>query len=572
MQRACPKMALPREVQADRIGVRDRCAPSHALVACLLLCGTTPALSQVRLIAAGDLDHASAWLWARVETAGTYRCEVSTNADFSPVAFAADVEAVEGGPLTIRVQAQGLEANTVYYYRFRALDAPAGAATAASAGSASGRFRTFPSPDALAPLRFAFSGDSNFAYSPLRLLDAVAREDAAFFLWFGDTIYADAPSGGLGAARTLAEYRAKYDQMHSDPHVRSLLASSPVLVGWDDHEVRNDYAGADPQLDTQQRNAAYQAFFEHMPITPPADPTDPYRTYRRVRFGANVEFFLLDGRQYREPSARTACNGHPDPTGYIAGALFNDPACAAQLSAPRTMLGDTQREWLISGLWASTARVKFVVTSVPLQFLGILPYDRWDGYDAERREILEAIASAGVEGVFLLTTDFHGNFYNPDVLSYFRRFRPDYRLPPSAPVPELIVGPIGMETFSETLDEIRAAITSSATLGGVSDLLAALESHLYGQLRQVSGVTLVEPNRLAYALIDVDASGGVHFELKGISPESTDPAPQADTIFSAAQSGPSPVAAGASCCALPLVLGGVAVLSTWLVRRRVHNA
>ncbi len=551
---------------------RRRIAVGCALIGCGMLCAAAPALAQVRLTAAGDVDHASAWLWARVEAAGTYRCEVSTAADFSAVAFVADVDAAAGGPLTIQVQARGLPADTAHYYRFRPLAADGAPAAAGSAGDATGRFRTFPAPDSPAPLRFAFSGDSNFAYAPLRLLDSVTREDAAFFLWFGDTIYADAPSGGLGVARTLAEYRAKYDQMHSDPHVRSLLAASPVFVGWDDHEVANDYAGADPRLDAQQRDAAYQAFFEYMPIARSDDPADPYRTYRRVRYGANVEFFLLDGRQYREPSARTACNGHPDPTGYIAGALFNDPACAAQLSAPRTMLGDAQREWLLSGLQASTARVKFVVTSVPLQFLGIFPYDRWDGYDAERREILEAIASAGVEGVFLLTTDFHGNFYNPDVLSYFRRFRPDYRLPPAAPVPELIVGPIGMETFGETLDELRAAILSSAAIDGVGGLLAALEGNVYRQLREVSGVTLVEPDRLAYALIEVDEGGGVRFELKGISPESTDPAPQADAVFSAAQSGPSPVAAGAACCALPVALGGAAVLSMWLVRRRVPNA
>ena len=51
-------------------------------------------------------------------------------------------------------------------------------------------------------------------------------------------------------------------------------AQVPALVTWDDHEVSNDYADKwsqyfdDPELFLRRRAAAYQAFYEHMPVRP----------------------------------------------------------------------------------------------------------------------------------------------------------------------------------------------------------------------------------------------------------------------------------------------------------------
>ena len=77
---------------------------------------------------------------------------------------------------------------------------------------------------------------------------------------------AENAAGGLGVATTLDEYRAKYRQVRSDPNVRKLLAAVALWTGWDDHEVANDYCGLDPSLSPEQQRAAYQAFFEYMPV------------------------------------------------------------------------------------------------------------------------------------------------------------------------------------------------------------------------------------------------------------------------------------------------------------------
>ena len=56
----------------------------------------------------------------------------------------------------------------------------------------------------------------------------------------------------------------------ADPDLQRMHALVPWLVTWDDHEVDNDYANdRSEHLDAQflvRRAAAYQAYYEHMPL------------------------------------------------------------------------------------------------------------------------------------------------------------------------------------------------------------------------------------------------------------------------------------------------------------------
>ena len=75
-------------------------------------------------------------------------------------------------------------------------------------------------------------------------------------------------------AATLPTYRNRYAQYRLDPDLQRLHAEVPALVTWDDHEVRDDYADRwspsfdDPEVFLARRAAAYQAFYEHMPLRP----------------------------------------------------------------------------------------------------------------------------------------------------------------------------------------------------------------------------------------------------------------------------------------------------------------
>ena len=116
---------------------------------------------------------------------------------------------------------------------------------------------------------------------------------------------------------------------------------------WDDHEVDNDYAGdqsedLDPAF-VARRSAAYQAYFEHMPLRDAARPHgSTMLLYARYDVGTLARFHLLDGRQYRSPQA---C-----PRSGRGGANVVGDTCRALFDERRTMLGAEQERWLADGL------------------------------------------------------------------------------------------------------------------------------------------------------------------------------------------------------------------------------
>ena len=76
------------------------------------------------------------------------------------------------------------------------------------------------------------------------------------------------------------------------------------LAVWDDHEVQDDYSGiwskvaaTSPRDFLRRRAAAYQAFYEAMPIRRTRlSAAGEMPIYKQVRYGALAEFFMLDGR------------------------------------------------------------------------------------------------------------------------------------------------------------------------------------------------------------------------------------------------------------------------------------
>ena len=82
-----------------------------------------------------------------------------------------------------------------------------------------------------------------------------------------------------GETTTLAAYRRRHAQYRSDRDIRAAHAACPWLVTWDDHEVENNYAdavpetGVSPESFLRRRAAAYQAYYENMPLRPSSVPS-----------------------------------------------------------------------------------------------------------------------------------------------------------------------------------------------------------------------------------------------------------------------------------------------------------
>lgn len=314
---------------------------------------------------------------------------------------------------SVHVRVRGLLPGRHYWYRFACGDAL----------SPVGRTRTAPGAQApVERLRLALASCQHYEQGHYAAHADMAVRDLDLVLFVGDYIYEGsnpryrvrAHTGGT--ARTLAEYRERHALYKSDADLRANHAAHPWLCTWDDHEVDNDYAAdqdrlySDPAVFLARRAAAYQAYFEHMPVWPfgqaldALNPAHP-RIHRHWAWGQLADLWTLDCRQYRSPQP---CR---DP---IRGGGRAVLQCPEAQDPARTMLGADQQAWLASGLAASQRRWRLLAQSTQVSSTGIdtplgrtIYTDGWDGYAAARRALLQAVVDVGADNVVLLGGDVH---------------------------------------------------------------------------------------------------------------------------------------------------------------------
>jgi alkaline phosphatase D len=473
-------------------------------------------------VASGDVTATSAILWTRVDRDTNVKVEVWKDPELKGMkAFQQTVpHASAAHDFTVKVDATRLSPDTVYYYRFKHDD------TDGASFSDVGTFRTAPGPNVAADLRFTFTGDAdgtrNAYGAPSRnefeVLRAARLEGGAFWVFDGDTIYADSSFRSGGPATTLAEYHATHRENRSYANLRQLLASTSVYATMDDHEVVNDYDAT--TVDPARFAAGRQAFLDYYPIRETGllhDATcagDPL--YRKFRWGSEVEVFLLDERSCRSASAAAACQGDLAPT--LPGgvrtsypfSLFLPSAppsgCLATLFDPaRTLLGPVQKAQLFADLAASTAKWKLVVSEEPIQQFQLLPYDRYEGYAAERTEVLTFIQQSGIEGVQFLSTDIHATMLNEVAIDLF-----------AAPTPvavELVTGPIAATSYEDQVLALAGPLGLQVVNGWLTAIgvdCRNLKQNSYGLVEVSAGVgtlNLSSKDEYGVGVVDPTTSG-----------------------------------------------------------------
>ena len=309
---------------------------------------------------------------------------------------------------SVHVEVDGLEPDRWYWYRFRVGDE----------WSRVGRTRTLPRAGAAVQrLRYAFASCQYYEAGYFTALQHLAAEDLDLSSIWETTFTRAAAARDARAAipvpylATLDEYRNRYAEYKTDLDLQAAHAAFPWMVTWDDHEVANNYAS-----DLSQRNdprdqfllrraAAYQAYYEHMPLRRRSVPTGPSaRLYRQLSYGTLASFFVLDTRQYRtdQPCTdeiTTPCPGVFDPTA--------------------TILGDQQEGWLLEGLRRSSARWNVLPQQVVMAKLDRTPgweqsfaMDHWAGYEATRTRLMKLFESKPELNSIVLTGDIHKNIVN----------------------------------------------------------------------------------------------------------------------------------------------------------------
>jgi alkaline phosphatase D len=470
---------------------------------------------------AGEIQPTAAQLWAHA-TPGRVTVEVARSRAFPRLVFPRQAVASKARDGTIHVRISGLRPGTTYYYRFRR----------GPSISPTGRFVTAPRATTNANIRFAVSGDTDATPAPgttgpvydhFQVYARMAAEHNAFNINLGDTIYSDSEVPGTKTALTVAEKRAKYRLNLSLPALQRIRSATGLYSHWDDHEFINDFSRAENGAAVYA--AGVRAFTDYAPVT----YSSANGLYRSFRWGKNLELFFLDERSFRSAKASEGgtCNdsrGTPDlapsaPAGVRAAfsALIPPlkqqppPGCLARINDPsRTMLGARQYVRFTAAVARSTATFKVIVNEVPIQQFYALPYDRWEGYAAERERLLHFLHD-NVKNVVFLTTDTHADFVND---ARFQTLEPGG--PMDSGITEVVTGPVATRTFTKEIDNtlgtngagilISGLFFKPAPPRGVGMRCVSPDVYSYSEV-SVTGSTLTVTPKDAAGRIVTDTTG-----------------------------------------------------------------
>ena len=366
-------------------------------------------------VASGDPTDQSVILWTRLAVDSLngggmpaqdieVLWEVSSTDTFDDIVSSGLATAEERFGHAVHIDVPLSTGESIVFYRFRIGDYV----------SPIGKTRLSSPSGSTTPIKVAAVSCQNYTDGFYNAYADLVEQSPDLVTFLGDYIY-ESGVGTLDATtvrlhnsdeiKDLVAYRNRYALYRSDPLLQAAHAECPWVITWDDHEVENNYANLTPQdsADAEghaaRRAAAYQAWWEHMPVRldPPTD--ESLTIYRQFSWGDLLNLLVVDGRQYRDDQA---CGD---------AVLSTQPACDEALDPARTMLGAEQEKWFSENIndttkvWNVMAN-QTVMTDIRLG-AAVLNYDQWDGYAPDRNRILSDVVDQGVENFVVLTGDIH---------------------------------------------------------------------------------------------------------------------------------------------------------------------
>lgn len=247
-----------------------------------------------------------------------------------------------------------------------------------------------PAPELVVErIAFGSCADQN---RPMPVWAGLASVDPDLFVFLGDNVYGDV------SGSELAELKAAYAAAMERPGYASLLARTPIMATWDDHDYGANDAGGDFPY-RQDAQTMFLDFFEA-----PAD--DPRRArpgvYESRTFGTEdrrVQMIVLDTRSFRSPLRESGDRGAPGRERYDP-----DP------DPDKTMLGPAQWAFLEAAL-KKPADLRIIASSIQVLADGH-GFERWGNLPAERARLVQLLDQTNAGGVVFISGDRHvGGLY-----------------------------------------------------------------------------------------------------------------------------------------------------------------
>lgn len=378
-------------------------------------------------VASGDPLSDRVVIWTRVTPEADSTIHVNyfmaTDTAFKNVVKTGMVETDLSKDYTVKIDVDGLNAGTTYYYYFQAI----------GRNSIIGKTKTVPAGNNLdSHLRFAVVSCNNYEGGFFNAYGRIAdRNDLDAIIHLGDYIY-EYEAGGyrnasLGNKRqnlapkneiiNEADYRLRYSLYRLDENLMRAHQQHPFISIWDDHEFTNDAYKTGAENHTEgaegvwesRKELAKNVYFEWMPIRNYTDR----KIYRKISYGNLMDLFMLD----------TRVEGRDQP-----------PVNFDDVDVPmRRMISDEQFNWLMDGMSASSARWKVLGNQIILSNFNVgfaagstsappapnptdivkirqvenLFIDNWKQYPTQRAALIDSIKNKKLNNVVFLTGDSH---------------------------------------------------------------------------------------------------------------------------------------------------------------------
>ncbi|MBU2996404.1 alkaline phosphatase D family protein [Cellulophaga baltica] len=413
-----------------------------------------------------DPTSSSIIIWTRYNSSNSELIwELATDSNFSTIIRNGKITTEVSRDNTLAIEIENLVADQKLYYRFVNIED--------NAISVVGETITLPI-DATS-IKLAVCSCSNYQAGLFTVYDAMANSDADIIVHLGDYFY-EYEAGGYGSTSenafldrfhepateilSLDDYRTRYKQYKSDSMLQLAHQKKPFICVWDDHEIANDTykegaenhdEATEGDFETRKQNAL-QAYSEFLPFTRTVESENSI-IYRTINIGNLVNLIMLDTRLIGRDK-QLELTDYFTVTGSFDATAFT----AALSDTSRSILGTTQRDWLVSELNTNTAKwqvlgqqvlmgqmyipaelllafgsegfsttlTELVVIKTRIQandptltteeiarVLTAIPYnlDAWDGYPVDREIIYNTLANAGKK-IVTLAGDTHNAWNN----------------------------------------------------------------------------------------------------------------------------------------------------------------
>jgi alkaline phosphatase D len=218
------------------------------------------------------------------------------------------------------------------------------------------------------------------------------QEHADLFMLLGDNIYGD--------TENMGELEQKYQKQWSTPGMQKMLASTPTIGIWDDHDFGENDAGKT----YPQKEASRQIMLNYF--------NEPKDSIRRSRDDGIYTSYFYGDAPHRVQVIMPDLRWNRDDLKHLTREEYmlkkkpnNQGPYEPHTDPSHKMLGDKQWAWLEAEL-QKPADVRILASSLQLlpEFSG---WESWANFPQERQRLLDVIDSLNITNLVIVSGDTH---------------------------------------------------------------------------------------------------------------------------------------------------------------------